>query len=220
MHECQRTSVAGINDPDFANIYRKNPWCWSEDLGFHRSKTPSERLYPQLSKGSKFVSPTKIQAQQAVRLGVGAGTSNHGGARDVIGESLARVVEIAEHPVYKGDPELWARYGAAAQGKNFDRSMTQIQDIVRIMLTSLITSDRTFPERDAYERLVDGHATEQDLAALSNIEYAQNVVDVLVNGHCYGGVTRQIHRLYYRHGKASQARTDAMVVALIEYLNT
>lgn len=219
MHECQRTNAVGDNDPNFANIYRKNPWCWSEDLGFHRSKKPSQRLYPELSKGSKFVSPTKIQAQQAVRLGAGAGTSNHGGARDVLGESLARVIEIAQIPAYKGDPELWARYGSAAKGKDFDESLSQIQDVVRIMLTELILVDPSFPNRASFDRLVAGRPTSQDLAILSEGEYSRNVVDVLVNGHCYGGVTRQINRLYFRHGKVSQARTDAMVEALIEYLS-
>ncbi|MBC7271958.1 hypothetical protein ACF09G_36250 [Streptomyces albogriseolus] len=64
-----------LADPQFPITYKRNPWCWSSELGFHRSRTPD--IPHQLTglTGNKFVSNRGMQMWQALRLGAGWGTS-------------------------------------------------------------------------------------------------------------------------------------------------
>ncbi|MFB8242869.1 hypothetical protein ACFC58_40675 [Kitasatospora purpeofusca] len=68
-----------VDDPDFRLTFKRNPWCWSPELGFHRARTPHvpERL-AGLTNG-KFVGPAGVNMWQAVRLGAGWGTTDGGG---------------------------------------------------------------------------------------------------------------------------------------------
>lgn len=63
-------------DPEFPLRYKRDPWCWSPELGFPRSRTPNVPHRLTGLTGRKFVSNKGLQMWQALRLGAGWGISS------------------------------------------------------------------------------------------------------------------------------------------------
>lgn len=118
-HDCQVAVGPHSTDPRFPKKYLDDPWCWSEDLGFHRASAPDVEKFLLLGKDARQVSARRISATQAVLLGAGAGTSRFPDLKEVLGETLAQVVQTARPGYYRGDPQVWAQYGQAASGQKW-----------------------------------------------------------------------------------------------------
>ncbi|MFJ7250102.1 hypothetical protein ACIQWA_36460 [Kitasatospora sp. NPDC098652] len=98
------------DDPDFRITFKRNPWCWSPELGFHRARTPHvpERL-TGLTDG-KFVGPKGMNMWQAVRVGAGWGT-NSGGPDPARWKEQTWRVMVAVDYRWSGDLEPVAQLG-------------------------------------------------------------------------------------------------------------
>ncbi|HEX9226966.1 MAG TPA: hypothetical protein VF885_10000 [Arthrobacter sp.] len=118
-HSCQAAVGPHSTDPRFPKKYLDDPWCWSEGLGFHRASAPGRERFLLLGKDVRQVSERRISAVQSVLLGAGAGTSRFPDAKAVLGETLAQVLQTARPGYYRGDPQVWARYGQAARGQQW-----------------------------------------------------------------------------------------------------
>ncbi|MGK4586226.1 hypothetical protein [Kitasatospora sp. HPMI-4] len=99
-----------VDDPDFQLTFKRNPWCWSPELGFHHARTPHipERL-TGLTNG-KFVGPAGMNMWQAVRLGAGWGTNDGGSYQGRWKEQTWRVMVAVDYQ-WSGDLEPVAHLG-------------------------------------------------------------------------------------------------------------
>ncbi|RAJ32832.1 hypothetical protein K353_05830 [Kitasatospora sp. SolWspMP-SS2h] len=100
-----------VDDPDFRLTFKRNPWCWSPEPGFHRTRTPhiSQRL-TGLTNG-KFVGPSGLNMRQAVRLRAGWGTCDGGGPDPARGKEQTWRVMVAVDYRWGGDLEPVAYLG-------------------------------------------------------------------------------------------------------------
>lgn len=118
-HICQEAVGPHSSDPRFPKKYLDDPWCWSQELGFHRASAPDRERFLLLAKDVRQVSERRISAKQALLLGAGLGTSRFPEPEQVIGRTLTQVLQTARAGYYRGDPHAWARYGQAARGKQW-----------------------------------------------------------------------------------------------------
>lgn len=145
-HTCQAAAGPAAGDPRFPKKYLDDPWCWSEELGFHRTSAPGLERFLLLAKDVRQVSERRISATQAVLLGAGAGTSRLADPKEVLGETLGQVLQAA-HPVYyRGDPQVWARYGQAARGRQWlDEDPPARRRLARELLAAIPGMDPGMP---------------------------------------------------------------------------
>ncbi|MDX5564421.1 hypothetical protein PYK79_15320 [Streptomyces sp. ID05-04B] len=97
-------------DPEFPLLYKRDPWCWSPELGFHRSRTPNVPHRLTGITGRKFVSNKGMQMLQALRLGAGWGISSEPCDDGDWTEQTWRVFEAVDYR-WSGDLEPVARLG-------------------------------------------------------------------------------------------------------------
>jgi hypothetical protein len=107
-HRCQ--SFAGIrgDDPDFPPIYQRDPWCWSPEIGFHRSSRPDQPVTVRVTHRQRVVTKHAMRTWQAFRLGLGVGTSNSVSSTPA-SDVLTRPLEACG--TWSGDLEPIAWYG-------------------------------------------------------------------------------------------------------------
>lgn len=114
-HRCQPFTGYDphLDDPQFRLAYQRNPWCWSEELGFHRAQAPHVPLVAVGITGQSFVGAGGMDFWQALRLGAGWGTSIHPQDGVEMTEQTSRVFEVVDR-AWEGDLEPVARLGRLA----------------------------------------------------------------------------------------------------------
>lgn len=98
-----------LADPEFPIPYKRDPWCWSPELGFHRSRTPHIQHRLTGTTGKKFVSNNGMKFLQAVRLGAGWGINTSPNEGEWT-EQTWRVFEAVNY-AWTGDLEPVAQLG-------------------------------------------------------------------------------------------------------------
>jgi len=90
-HRCQQFSGVRVPDPWLPKKYQDDPWCWSPELGFHRSSDPLNRHRLTQNTGLRSVTMKSMVGFQAFRLGAGVGITNAG---NCVSEFFERSTEI------------------------------------------------------------------------------------------------------------------------------
>ena len=112
-HVCQ-PRPGGFPCPEFPGAYMHNPWCWTPELGFHRARDPgTEVTLSPCRRGGRAVGKNYVSMGQAVRLGIGIGTSFWGGGDQEHGwgEMFSRILEVVDHGPWPRDPAVYANFG-------------------------------------------------------------------------------------------------------------
>lgn len=156
-HVCQEAVGPHSKDPRFPKKYLEDQWCWNGELGFHRASAPGRERFLLLAKDARQVSERRISATQAVLLGAGAGTSRFPAPEAVMGRTLAQVLQTARSPYYRGDPQVWARYGQAAAGQHWlDDDPAARCSLARELIAAIPGADPGLPLPHDREGIVAG----------------------------------------------------------------
>lgn len=115
-HQCQRYRGLWQRDPQFPRAYQRNAWCWSPEAAFHRAEDPQRSLRVRVSHGTRLVGPDHMHAWQAMRLGLGEGTST--GGEWGLSPVFERALEVTWR--YQGDADPIALFGYRCRGLSED----------------------------------------------------------------------------------------------------
>jgi hypothetical protein len=107
-HRCQPFAGIRSDDPDFPPTYQRDPWCWSPEIGFHRSSRPDQPVTVRAAHRQRVVTKHAMRTWQAFRLGLGVGTSNAVSSTPA-SDVLTRPLEACD--TWSGDLEPIAWYG-------------------------------------------------------------------------------------------------------------